>query len=80
VRPVLQHIHTFARARRVGPWAMLGCALVETVAATTSKITIPPLVGGHASLNIFLGIVSETGGGKGSAEDAALAAIDIPKP
>jgi hypothetical protein len=77
-REVLRHIHTFARARRVGPWAMLGCVLAQTVAAVTPKITIPPLVGGHASLNLFLGIVSETGGGKGSAEDAALAAIDLP--
>jgi hypothetical protein len=77
-RPALGHILAFARARRVGPWAMLGCVLVQVVAAVTPKVTLPPLVGGHASLNLFLGIVSETGGGKGAAEDAAGAAIGTP--
>ena len=77
-RPVLTHIRNFARARRVGPWALLGCVLVRVVAATTSKIVIPALTGGEAPLNLYVGIVAFTGGGKGTAEKAARGAIDLP--
>ena len=76
-RPVLTHVRDFARARRVGPWALLGCVLVRVVAATTSKIVIPALTGGEAPLNLYVGIVAFTGGGKGSAEKAARGAIDL---
>jgi hypothetical protein len=77
-RPVLTHFRDFARARRVGPWALLGCALVRVVAATTTKIVIPPLAGGSVSLNYYAGIVAFTGGGKGTAESASREAIDLP--
>jgi hypothetical protein len=77
-RPVLRHFRDFARARRVGPWALLGCVLVRVVAATTSKIVIPPLAGGPVSLNLYAGIVAFTGGGKGTAESASREAIDLP--
>src|SRR6185436_12349589 len=77
-RQVLAHLHTFARSRMVGPWAMLGCVLVRVIAATPSKIVLPPLTGGPASLNLFAGIVSISGGGKGTAEAAALDAIKTP--
>jgi hypothetical protein len=77
-RPVLEHLRKFARARRVGPWAMLGCVLVRVVANTTTRVVIPPLAGGEVSLDLFAGIVAFTGGGKGTAESAARAAIDLP--
>ena len=77
-RPVLRHCLDFARARRVGPWAMLGCVLVRVIAATPPKIVIPPLTGGPVSLNLFVGIVSISGGGKGTAEAASLDVIKIP--
>jgi Bifunctional DNA primase/polymerase, N-terminal len=77
-RPVLTHLRDFARARRVGPWALLGCVLVRVVAATTTKIVIPALTGGEAPLNLYVGIVAFTGGGKGTAEKAARGAIDLP--
>jgi len=75
-RPAVAHIHQFARARRVGPWALFGCILVRVMAATTPKICLPPLIGGPVSLNSFVAIVSDTGDGKGVAESAALDAID----
>jgi hypothetical protein len=77
-RPVLGHIRDFARARRVGPWALLGCVLVRVVAATTPKIVIPALTGGQVSLNLYAGIVAFTGGGKGTAESASREAIVLP--
>jgi hypothetical protein len=76
-RPVLAHILNFARARRVGPWALLGCVLVRAVGSVTPDLTLPPLVGSAASLNTFVGIVSMSGGGKGAAESAALEAVDL---
>jgi hypothetical protein len=77
-RPVLAHIRDFARARRVGPWALLGCVLVRVVAATSNKIVLPALTGGEVPLNLYAGIVAFTGAGKGTAEKAARAAIDLP--
>jgi hypothetical protein len=77
-RPVLRHIRDFARARLVGPWALLGCLLVRVIAATTPKIVLPPITGGPASLNLFVGVVSRSGGGKGTAEAASLDAIKLP--
>jgi hypothetical protein len=77
-RPVLTHIRDFARARRVGPWALLGCVMVRVVAAAPPSLVLPPLIGGQASLNLFAGIVSVSGGGKGTAEAAAQDAIDLP--
>jgi hypothetical protein len=76
-RDVLQHIHRFARARRVGPWALLGILLVRTAANIPANVVLPPLVGGHASLNPFVALVSASGGGKGSAENAASDAMDL---
>jgi hypothetical protein len=77
-RDVLAHILDFARARRVGPWALLGCMLVRVVANTTPKIVLPAMTGGIASLNLLAGIVAFTGGGKGTAEASAHEAIDLP--
>ena len=77
-RESLHHILDFARARRVGPWALLGCVLVRVVAATTSKIVLPALAGGQVSLNLYTGIVAFTGGGKGTAESASHEVINLP--
>jgi hypothetical protein len=76
-RLVLKHLLNFARARRVGPWALLGCVLVRAVAAVPPNVVLPAMIGGYASLNLFLGVVSVSGGGKGTAEAASLDAIDL---
>jgi hypothetical protein len=77
-REVLERFQDFARSRRVGPWAMLGCVLVRVIAATTTRLVLPPLAGGQVSLNLFTGIVGFTGGGKGTAESASRGAIELP--
>lgn len=74
-RPVLQHIRDFARSRRVAPWALLGVILTRTVAQVPPFVVLPPLVGGHASLNLFAGIVGASGAGKGSSEATAPDAV-----
>ena len=70
-RDILRYIYTYARAARVSPWALLGVLLVRTAARIPSNVVLPPLVGGRVSLNTYVALTSESGGGKGSAENAA---------
>lgn len=74
-RPLLAHLHTTARARRTSPWAVLGVALARIVAATPAAVVLPPIVGGQASLNTFIGLVGKSGSGKGAAERVAAEAL-----
>lgn len=74
-RDILLHLHTFARARRVSPWAVLGVALARIVTATPHQVCLPPIIGGKASLNLFVGIVGRSGDGKGAAEAVAADAL-----
>lgn len=78
-REVLEHIRTFARARRASPWAVLGVALVRVTTAMPPHYVLPPAIGSHASINLFVGIVAPSGGGKGAAEAAAGDAVDVGK-
>lgn len=76
-RPVLQHIRTFARARRTAPWATLGICLARVITAVPPGFVLPPLVGNYASLNLFVALVGPSGAGKGAAEGAASGALDV---
>lgn len=76
-RPLLTHLHDFARARRVSPWAVLGVSLARIVTATPHQVCLPPIVGGKASLNLFVGLVGPSGAGKGAAEAVAADALSI---
>ncbi|MFE3441658.1 hypothetical protein ACFXNW_01345 [Nocardia sp. NPDC059180] len=75
-RPALDHIREFARARRAGPWAVLGVVLARTVAATEPNVLLPPIIGSAKSTNLFVALVGPSGGGKGAAEGAAADAIE----
>lgn len=70
-RPELSTIHQYARARRVGPWAVLGGVLARVVASTPPSLVLPPLIGGYGSLNLFVAIVARSGGGKGTSQATA---------
>jgi hypothetical protein len=74
-RPVLEHVLAAARARGVGPWALLGAALARAVATVPAEITLPGIVGSRMSLNLFVALVGPSGGGKGAAEAAAIDAF-----
>jgi hypothetical protein len=76
-RPVLRHLHDFARARMVAPLAVLGVALARVVAATPPAYVLPPTIGGPGTLNFFLALVGPSGGGKGAALAAGDDALDL---
>ncbi|MER5608894.1 hypothetical protein AB0F93_26295 [Micromonospora tulbaghiae] len=76
-RSILTHIRDVARARRAAPWATLGNVLARVVAATPPSVTLPPLVGGRASLNTFVAIVGPSSAGKGVSAAAAQYGVEI---
>lgn len=67
-RPELEHVRDFARARRCSPWAVLGVVLARAVTAVPPFVVLPAMVGGHATLNLFVALVGPSGSGKGAAE------------
>jgi hypothetical protein len=77
-RPVLEHIRIYARSVFASPWATLGVVLARVVASTPPYVVLPALVGGHGSLNLYVGIVGRPGQGKGAADNAGAACIELP--
>ena len=63
-RAWLTHIHTFARSRMVSPYALLSVALVRVASSTLPTVTLPPIIGGRGSLNLFCTLVGPSGAGK----------------
>lgn len=78
-REVLAHIRQFALARMTSPWAVLGVVLLRTLACIPPWVTLPPLIGGPGSLNLFCAIVGPSGVGKGATEAAATEAVTQPE-
>ncbi len=76
-RPMLRHLHDFARARSVAPLALLGVVLLQGLAATSPQYVLPPLVGGVGSLNHFLNLTGDSGAGKGATWEASADAVDL---
>jgi hypothetical protein len=74
-RPVLAHIHRYAQARAAGPWGALGSALVRAACAVPPHITLPPIVGGPMSLNLFGALVGHSGLGKNAADAVGREAV-----
>lgn len=68
--PILQQIQQHARSRLVSPWAVLGVVLTRIVATVAPEVVLPPIIGGPASLNLFVALVAKSGVGKGGAESA----------
>jgi len=56
---------------------VLGAVLVRVTVAVPPFLALPPLVGGPASLNIYVGLVGPSGAGKGAAEAVARDAVRV---
>jgi hypothetical protein len=76
-RPVLTHVHDFARARMCSPFAVLGVVLARVITAVPPFVVLPAFVGSNASLNLFVALTGPSGGGKGASEGAAAEAVDV---
>ena len=66
--PVLSHIRQAARARRVAPLTLLGYVLARICVELPPTVSLPPLVGSRASLNLAFGMVGASGAGKSVTE------------
>lgn len=76
-RPEFGLIRQWAKARMAPPDATFGCLVVRVLASVDPEYVLPAYVGGIGSLNFIAGIVAPSGGGKGAAEGAAEAALDL---
>ena len=75
--PELQLIREWARARRVGPWGLLGVIMARVVATILPTAQIEPYTGFHGSLNLFVGLVARSGYFKGATMGAGRDAVAI---
>lgn len=75
-RPLLAAVRDFARARRVGPWALLGAVLARAAASVPPSVVLPPTRGADASLNVFVALCGESGSGKSATMEAAREFLD----
>ncbi|MBQ1017755.1 hypothetical protein KBX71_07710 [Micromonospora sp. D93] len=70
-REVLARIRQTARARYVGEWALLGAVLAHVACRVGPHVKLPPTIGSAASLNVYIGLVGGSSGGKDAAMDVA---------
>lgn len=75
-RDSLKTIYMAALSRLCSPWAVLAHVVAIVLGQVRPHITLPPIVGGKASLNWFGAVVAPSSGGKGAA--ASVAAELIP--
>ena len=74
---ILTGLAAFATARKVGRWSLLGGVLLRTACALPYNVVLPPIIGSEASLNLLLGFVGTSSGGKGISDNAAADAVII---
>ena len=74
-RPALGFIREFALHRYAAPWAVLGATLARAVACVEPNIQLPAVIGTEASLNLFVGLIGQSGGGKDIANGVAKALL-----
>lgn len=63
---VTRHIRAVARGQIVGPMTLLLSVMTHATMLVPPHIVLPNIVGGYGSLNMFVGLVSPSGGGKGA--------------
>jgi hypothetical protein len=78
--PLLERLRARARASRVGPWAMLGAAMAIVVGETHPAFTLPAVIGGAGTPNLFVALVGESGAGKSAAWTAASQWVKVDDP
>lgn len=70
-RESLATVYAWAHGRYTSPWSALGVVLCRALAAVPPWITLPPVIGGRGSLNLFCALVGPSGSGKGASASVA---------
>lgn len=78
-REVFARVRQAARARMVGPWAVLGSLMAQVVCRIGPHVVLPAIIGGVGSLNLFVGLVGKSGAGKDAAMAVAEELLDAPR-
>lgn len=76
-RDSLAHIRQAAHSRARSADAVLICTLARIATLTPPTVTLPPIVGGAASLNMLGAIIATSGAGKSSANAVARELVPI---
>lgn len=76
-RKELEHLRTFALARRVAPWAVLGVTLARVLCALPPSVVLPPTIGSRASLNTFVALAGGSGDSKTTSAEVSFDALRI---
>ncbi|MDO5681235.1 MAG: hypothetical protein Q4G46_00200 [Propionibacteriaceae bacterium] len=77
--PVLAHIHQAARARMVGPEALLVTVLLRVLLDVPPETVLPPVIGGRAPLNLGAALVGPSGAGKSSLVSVSRELLGVPE-
>jgi hypothetical protein len=78
-RPLFRHVRQAAWSRTISADAVLGVMLVRAAFHLDHRIVLPAIVGRFSPLNLFAGIAGPSGTGKGSANDAGLELLGVPR-
>ena len=70
-RESLTAIWAWSHGRYTSPWSALGVVLCRAIAQVPPWVTLPPIIGGKGSLNLFSALVGPSGGGKGASVSVA---------
>jgi hypothetical protein len=74
---VLAHVARFAEARGAERYGVLFGVAMRAVLAVPPQVVLPPTIGGEVSLNLLLAVVGSSGGGKGTTDKTAAAAVRV---
>lgn len=72
---ILDRITRFADSRAAERYGTVMGVALRAVLAIPPQVVLPPIIGGEVSLNLLLALVGTSGGGKGSADKSAAAAV-----
>ncbi|BBX69585.1 hypothetical protein [Mycolicibacterium psychrotolerans] len=72
---VLAHTSRFAEDRSADRYGVLFGVSLHAVLAVPPQVVLPPIIGGEVSLNLLLAVVGSSGGGKGTTDKTAKAAV-----
>jgi hypothetical protein len=80
-RPILKHIRESAIASMASPWSTFGVVMTRVLHTIPPNVQLPKLTGGRrgggsGSVNLFVALIGNSGGGKMTATGAGIDAVE----